>query len=75
MNISDVMIHVSEELDIEARSALEARMRDLDGVIAPRFNPGKEHLLVVAFDPDKASPAELLGTVRAAGYAAQLVGA
>lgn len=75
MNISDVMIHVSEKLDIEARSALEARMRDLDGVIAPRFNPGKEHLLVVAFDPDKASPAELLGTVRAAGYAAQLVGA
>lgn len=75
MNISDVMIHINEKLDIEARSALEARMRDLDGVIAPRFNPGKEHLLVVAFDPDKACPAELLGTVRAAGYAAQLVGA
>ena len=75
MNISDVMIHINEKLDIEARSALEARMRNLDGVIAPRFNPGKDHLLVVAFDPDKARPAELLGMVQAAGYAAQLVGA
>lgn len=75
MNISDVMIHIPENLDTEARSALESRMRDLDGVIAPRFNPGKDHLLVVAFDPDKARPAELLGMVQAAGYAAQLVGA
>lgn len=75
MNISDVMIHISEKLDAGARSALEARMRDLDGVIAPRFNPGKGHLLVVAFDPDKSRPIELLGAVQAAGYTAQLVGA
>ncbi|MFZ2405729.1 MAG: hypothetical protein WAW41_11370 [Methylobacter sp.] len=75
MNISDVMIHISEKLDAGARSALEARMRDLDGVIAPRFNPGKDHLLVVAFDPDKSRPIALLGAVQAAGYTAQLVGA
>lgn len=74
MNISDIMIHVSEKLDAGARNALEARMRELAGVIAPRFNPGKDHLLVVAFDPDKTRPAELLGTVHAAGYTAQLVG-
>lgn len=75
MNISDVMIHVSEKLDIEARRALETRMRALDGVIAPRFNPGREHLLVVAFDPDKIRPAGLLASIKTAGYAAQLVGA
>lgn len=75
MNISDVMIHISEKLDAGARSTLEARMRDLDGVIAPRFNPGKDHLLVVAFDPDKSRPIELLDAVQAAGYTAQLVGA
>jgi len=75
MNISDVMIHIPENLNAGARSALEARMRGLDGVIAPRFNPGKEHLLVVAFDPDKAHPADLLGAVKLAGYTAKLVGA
>lgn len=75
MNISDVMIHIPENLDTEARSALESRMRNLEGVIAPRFNPGREHLLVVAFDPDKTRPADLLGVVKTAGYTAQLVGA
>lgn len=74
MNISDVMIHIPENLDTEARSALESRMRDLEGVIAPRFNPGREHLLVVAFDPDKTRPADLLSAVKTAGYTAQLVG-
>lgn len=75
MNISDVMIHIPDNLDSEIRNALEARMRSLDGVIAPRFNPGKEHLLLVAFDPDKVRPAELLSAVKTAGYDAQLVGA
>lgn len=75
MNISDVMIHIPENLDTEARSVLESRMRDLDGVIAPRFNPGKEHLLVVAFDPDKTRSVDLLSAVKTAGYNAQLVGA
>lgn len=75
MDISDVMIHIPENLDAEARGTLETLMRSLDGVIAPRFNPGKEHLLVVAFNPDITRPAKLLDAVRASGHAAQLVGA
>lgn len=74
MDISDVMIHIHENLDAAACSALETRIRSLDGVIAPRFNPGKEHQLVVAFDPDRVRPVELLDAVKAAGYTAQLVG-
>ena len=75
MSIADVMIHINEPLNVEARSSLEETMRQIDGVVAPRFNPGKEQLLVVAFDPDKASAAALLEKARAAGYTAQLVGA
>jgi CBS domain-containing protein len=75
MNISDVMIHINEPLSVEARSSLEEAMRQIEGVIAPRFNPGKEHLLVVAFDPEKTNTAVLLEKVLAAGYTAQLVGA
>ncbi|MDP1904797.1 MAG: hypothetical protein Q8M09_11215 [Pseudomonadota bacterium] len=74
MSLSDVMIHINEGLNADSRSSLEARMRQIEGVVAPRFNPGKEHLLLVAFDPDKARPADLLGAVRSSGYAAQLVG-
>jgi hypothetical protein len=53
---------------------MEERMRQIEGVVAPRFNPGKEHLLLVAYNPDKASTATLLGAVKASGYSAQLVG-
>ncbi len=74
MSISDVMIHIKEPLNADARSSLEERMRQVEGVVAPRFNPGKDHLMVVAFDPDKTHPADLLGVVKTAGYVAQLVG-
>ena len=75
MSISDIMIHINEPLNVEARCDLEEAMRQIDGVVAPRFNPGKEHLLVIAFDPEKTNTAALLGKARAAGYTAQLVGA
>ncbi len=74
MSISDIMIHIDQSLNTEARLAMEERMRQIEGVVAPRFNSGKEHLLLVAFNSDKASAAALLGAVRASGYSAQLVG-
>jgi len=75
MNISDVMIHINENLSVEARSLLEAQMREIDGVVSPRFSPDKNHLLLIAFVPEKTSSAALLNKARAAGYTAQLIGA
>jgi hypothetical protein len=75
MNISDVMIHINETLSKEELASLENAMREIEGVVSPRFNPGKEHLLMIAFDPQKTTTADLLKTARAAGYTAQLVGA
>ncbi|MBZ0095955.1 MAG: hypothetical protein K8H75_11390 [Sulfuricella sp.] len=74
MNISDVMIHINESLDEEARTSLENALQKIEGVVSPRFNPGKEHLLMVAFDLEKTNAAVLLAKARAAGYTAQLVG-
>jgi hypothetical protein len=74
-SISDVMIHINEPLSVPDRERMENRMRDQPGVIAARFNPGKEHLLVVAFDPVQVRPATLLAQARDIGYTAQLVGA
>jgi hypothetical protein len=73
MNISDVMIHINETLNEEARTTLEKDIKKIEGVVSPRFNPGKEHLLMVAFDLDKTNAAVLLEKTRAAGYTAQLV--
>lgn len=74
MNISDVMIHINESLNEEARAALENAMQKVEGVVSPRFNTGKEHLLMIAYDTEKTSTAVLLEKARAAGYTAQLVG-
>jgi len=75
MNISDIMIHINESLSEEARTSLEDAMRKVEGVVSPRFNAGNQHLLVIAYDPEKTNSAVLLGKTRAAGYTAQLVGA
>lgn len=74
MNISDVMIHINESLDEEARTSLENTLRKIEGVVSPRFNAGKEHLLVIAYDTEKTNTAALLAKARAAGYTVQLVG-
>lgn len=74
MNVSDILIHINESLNEQQRSALEEAVRQIEGVVAPRFNPGKEHLLLVAFNPDVASIATLLTKVQSFGYNAQLIG-
>jgi hypothetical protein len=75
MSISDILIHVNESLTDQQQATLEASMREIDGVVAPRFTPGRQHLMLVAFDPEATSTAELLSRVRSFGYNAQLVGA
>lgn len=75
MNISDVMIHINETLSNEARTFLEEDMRQIEGVVAPRFSPFKEHFLLIAYNPQKTSSMVLLNKTRAAGYTAQLIGA
>lgn len=75
MNISDVLIHIDPLLGDDQRKVMEESLRGLEGVVAPRFNPGQPHLLVVAFDPDKVRAMELLARVREQGCRAQLVGA
>jgi hypothetical protein len=45
----------------------------IDGVIAPRFNKEREHLLLVSYNSDTTS-LPLLNKIKNEGYKAQLVG-
>lgn len=71
MDINDVVIHVNESLGARARHELEDHMREIDGVIAPRFNDNKTHLMIVAYNPDRTRMGVLLDEVRRQGYTAQ----
>lgn len=74
MQITDTLIHVSESLNTHERRDLEENLRAVAGVIAPRFGPGKDHLLLIAYDPEKTSSTALLGKVREHGCRASLIG-
>lgn len=73
MDMSDVLIHVNESTEASGRFQLEASLRDVAGVIAPRFSPGHDHLMFVSYDPDSTTAATILGQVRNLGYGAQIV--
>jgi len=75
MYINDVVLHVNETLDPNARHELEDQMRSIDGVICPRFNERTPHLMMVAYDPDRLRTGDVLNEVRRKGYHAQHCGA
>lgn len=73
MEMSDVLIHVNEFIEDAGRFQLEETLRDVEGVIAPRFSPAHNHLMFVAYDPDSTTAAAILGQVREQGFGAQIV--
>lgn len=72
MQATDIMIHVSDNLNSGQKHEVESQLREIDGVIAPRFN--KDHLLLIYYNLNKTKSSVLLNTVKSAGYQAQLVG-
>lgn len=72
MDIVDLLVHVAPSLGAREQQALEAQLRKVEGVIAPRFNGA--HLLSIAYNPDRVGSQHLLHAVRAAGYQSSLVG-
>ena len=72
MQATDIMIHVSENLSRDQKLNIESQLREVEGVIAPRFN--KDHLLVIYFNQDKTQSSLLLNQVQSSGYQAHLVG-
>lgn len=73
MQLADVLIHINDNINV-AEEELVEKLRDLEGIIAPRFNKEKEHLLLVSYDSDTISSLTLLNEVKDIGYKAQLVG-
>lgn len=72
MQTPDITIHINETLGQDQQQEIESAMREIDGVIAPRFN--LPHMLVILYNAEMTSSAMLLDTVKGRGYQAQLVG-
>jgi len=76
MNIrmSDIMLHIDEELNNKEQAILESHMRKRSGVIGLGYHSNQPHLMIVEFDRDVTSPKELLCAATNYGLHAELVG-
>ena len=74
MNLPEVLIHVNDNPNESEKNDLVEQLRELDGVIAPRFSQEKDHLLFVSYNSDTINATKLLDKVKESGFKAQLVG-
>ena len=74
ISLSDVLIHIDENLSTARRAEVEDRLRNVDGVVSVHNPDDKPHLTVVEYRPDKVDSQVLLHTARTDGIHAQLVG-
>jgi hypothetical protein len=72
--LSDVLIHIDENLSSARRADIEELLRSVDGVVSVHNPKDKPHLTLVEYRPDKVDSQGLLQTARTEGVHAQLVG-
>jgi len=72
--MSDIMLHIDDELSRKEQAILESEMRDQLGVIGLGYHETQPHLMIIEYNQDTTSPRKLLNTVNNFGLHAELVG-
>ena len=73
INMSDVMLHINETLDIDEQHALKEKMRDQTGVVGLGYHDSRPHLMIVEYNRDATTSKDLLHAVHEHGLNAKLV--
>lgn len=74
IKLVDVTVHIDETLSKEQRQSVEDKLRGLDGVVSVAIHDDKPHLVMVEYNPERASSSAILNAVKATGVHAELVG-
>ena len=74
IHMTDVMLHIDEDLDKFQRKSLENHMRGQVGVIGLGYHDHHPHLMIVEYDLDATTSMQLLRSVTAKGLHAELIG-
>jgi len=69
----DVMLHIDENTTHDERETLRDAFLDKNGVMTADCRDKTPHLMIVGFDPEDVTSAELLATMKRRGYHAELV--
>ena len=74
IHMTDIMLHIDEELNHNEQNIIETQMRKQTGVIGLGYHDTRPHLMIVEYDKDVTTPQNLLHAVNDCGLHAQLVG-
>jgi hypothetical protein len=70
----EIVIHVDNQLDEDQRNKLVSSIEGREGVEKAIFTKGREHLMLIDYDPNKIRSMDVLGFVRDEHINAELVG-
>jgi len=73
IKMTDIMLHIDEDLDKEHQEALETIMRSQEGVIGLGYHENRPHLMIVEYNPDCITDQNLLDCVIQQGLHAEIV--
>lgn len=72
--MSDILIHIVEDLDDQGIHELERDVSEINGVTSACVNEKTRHLMVVDYDHPNVRSHDILGRVESHGFHAELVG-
>ena len=74
INLSDITLHIDENLSTEQRGTIEESLRALDVVVSVHNSDKAPHLTIVEYDPSTMDSQRILKRVTDQGVHAQLAG-
>ena len=74
IQLTDVTLHIDENLNQEQRGTIEESLRALDGVVSVHNADKTPHLSMVEYDPNVTSSQDILERVTNQGVHAELIG-
>jgi len=72
--ITEVVVHINEELNKEHREQLSEQINNLNGISTVLVSAQKPHLMRVSYDPQAISSLQVLEGIKNTGVHAQLAG-
>jgi hypothetical protein len=72
--LTDITLHIDENLGKEARMEVEEKLRSVDGVVSVHNPDNHPHLTIVEYNPEKTRSKGLLSEVKSFGVHAELIG-
>ena len=74
MHITDMVMHVDDNLEEQSRRNVEKKLTGQKGVIHAHFNEQRPHLMLVSYDTERTSSFEILARMTGQALCAERCG-